>query len=200
MAIIIVLKVLILKAINYSVSHQDNKSTDIRNSIPTPTGYAFEHALHQYAVRSSLSYSTLSGMAPINATIKDPRNRGAEAGKDFRQIISATNAAQNGDKFNTAAVKSDERYSSQYYTITGRQIPVMNRMASLAILRMSASRAEKIASTIAPRDQEGEQRQQGDLCEAYKIRRTETSGRERGEWLLEGQRVAVTRAYTVPLR
>jgi hypothetical protein len=43
-------------------------------------------------------------MAPINATIKHPKNRGVEAGKDFREIISATNAAQNGDKFNTAAV------------------------------------------------------------------------------------------------
>src|ERR1700678_1948698 len=70
-------------------------------------------------------------IAPRNATEKHPKKTSGETGIDFRETIKATSAAQNGDRFNIAAVMIGcalERpilYNSKPHT------PVASRTANL---------------------------------------------------------------------
>src|SRR5271155_2209965 len=149
-------------------------------------GYAFEHASHQYAVRSIY-------LTPGYRHCPDKRH--CETSEEYRRR-GGEGFPGNYQRNQRRPKRGQIQHGGGYYRMSAAQADIIQKQTGdsdheqngqLGDIPDVAEQSEKVASTVAPRDQQGDRRQQGDLCEAYEIRGTETSGRERRERLLEGQ-------------
>src|SRR5271166_3374421 len=139
-------------------------------------------------------------IAPQNATRKQPKNTARETETDLFETMNATNAAQNGVRFNIAAVMMGCALLRPISNNTRPDTPTRNTAASLGRFRTSSSMAAKSRRLSVRAISSGTENSNAHWVKPIKSieLRVRAAGAEKGGW--SARRIAVATAYEVPRR